>query len=95
MLPLIRAGILEKDWLGVGLLGNASFPSLKRYILKFLPLSGPTLTWQTGALSLTPSSLFHLGPNLSLQNQIPHSLPLGSFQAINFMLPILFFYSAA
>lgn len=53
-LSLVRVGTLEKDWLGAGLPGNASFPPLTRHILKPLTLSGPTLTWHTGTCLSPP-----------------------------------------
>lgn len=92
MLSLVRVGTLEKDWLGADLPGNASFPPLTRHILKPLTLSGPTLTWHTGTC-LPPQSISLPLPSLSLQNQIPLSLPPGNFQAINFTLSPLFLHS--
>lgn len=81
MVPLVRAGTLEKEGLGVGLPEDASIPFPTRHILKSLPLSGPTLTWHTGTC-LSPPIHSATSASLSLRNQIPHSLPPGSFPAL-------------
>lgn len=93
MRPQVRAGALEKDWLGVGLWGNASFPSLPGYIFKSLPLSGPPHTRQMGALSLPTVHAF--GPAKSPSPKSEPTFPSSrKLQAINFMLPQLFLHSA-
>lgn len=93
MVPLVRAGTLEKEGLGVGLPEDASIPFPTRHILKSLPLSGPTLTWHTGTCLSPP---IHSATSAKPQPPEPDStlsssrkLPGTSCHEYPFTLPLI------